>query len=101
MWEESTETEQALQALPAHTTSGDSPEEQQLVPESTNQEREERQSTVPEDPREEKEATESVAIQKTRTSERGTFGVDFAEQTDQRQTSLSDRKKQMLQNARK
>ena len=31
----------------------------------------------------------------------GTFGVNFAEHTSERQTSLNDRKQRMLQNARK
>ena len=97
--EESTGPEPALPALPGHTTPGNSLEEQ-LVPESTN-ERDEKQPLVPEDPQEEREAEESVTVQKTRANERGTFGVDFAQQTDDRQTSLDDRKKQMLQNARR
>ena len=77
--------------------------EQQHPPESTNHEREERQPIVSEDMREQRdsEETRTNAVQRTRTIERGTFGVDFAEQTDQRQVSLSDRKNQMLQNARK
>ncbi len=61
--------------------------------------REERQATVFKDTREETEETGSRTVHKA--NERGTFGVDFAEQTDQRQTSLRDRKKDMLHNARK
>lgn len=60
----------------------------------------ERQATISEDiVLEEREAEDTSA--RTGTSERGTFGVDFAEQTGQRQTSLTDRKQQMLQNARR
>lgn len=100
-WQESTGNEPALQALPA--ASHNVPEEHELPPEPTNHEREERQPTVSEDTREERdvEETGTSAVQRTRANERGTFGVDFAKQTDQRQSSLIDRKKQMLQNARK
>ena len=81
---------QALQTL----------ENEEQETESSNQEREEREPIVSEDTQEKKpEETGTSSVQNI--NERGTFGVDFAEQTDQRQLSLSDRKKQMLQNARK
>ncbi|CAB4025791.1 E3 ubiquitin- ligase AMFR [Paramuricea clavata] len=95
-WQESTGNEPALQALPG--ASQNVSEEHELPPEPTNHEREERQPTVEE---RDVEETGTSAVQRTRANERGTFGVDFAEQTDQRQSSLIDRKKQMLQNARK
>ena len=100
-WEDSTGNE--LSGLPAGTTPENTLEERPLLPEPTNHEREERQPVVPEDTREQRASEEisTSAVQRTRTIERGTFGVDFAEQTDQRQVSLSDRKNQMLQKARK
>ncbi|XP_028410123.1 E3 ubiquitin-protein ligase AMFR-like [Dendronephthya gigantea] len=74
--------------------------EEQETPVDTPEE-DERQATVSEDivVLEEREAEDTSS--RSRASERGTFGVDFAEQTGQRQTSLTDRKQQMLQNARR
>lgn len=85
-------------ALPVEgVASRDLPVEHELI----NEEREERQPTVSDALREEREETGVSANWGTRPNERGSFGVDFSEHTDQRQSSLSDRKKQMLQNARK
>ena len=92
--------ESALEAAP---TSQGIPDEHAPALEEGSGEREERQARVSEDVLEERAAEETgtSSVVRTRADERGTFGVDFAELTDQRQLSLSERKKQMLQNARK